>query len=164
MNAILALQQHRERHQRIDALEAGLLDQPVELRAQFEPEIFHHFAPGLYAREMRIRAGACITSKIHKFPGLSILSRGSMALYMPDGSAQIVYAGFHIVAPAGTRRAAYVLEDAVWTCMHPTELTDVDLIEHHFIARDMAEFIAWARDQQQLPAQAEGETPCLGQQ
>jgi len=160
VNAIEALQQHRARHQKIDALEAGLREQPAELRDQFEPEIVDHFAPGLYAREMRVRAGACITSKVHKFEGLSILSKGRMALYMPDDTIKVVEAGFHIVAPAGTRRVAWVLENAVWTCMHPTDLTDLELIERHFIAQDMDEFIAWAKEQQQLAAPAvEGKTP-----
>jgi len=149
----------RSRNAKIDALEASLRAQSCELSAPFQPETFHHFAPGLYAREMRIRAGAVITSKIHKHIGLSILSKGAMSLYMEDGTVQRVTAGFHIVAPAGTRRVALVEEDAVWTCMHPTELTDLDLIEQHFVAQDVGEFLAWAGEQQKLTAYAEGETP-----
>ena len=154
MNAVLELKAHRElaaaHTKRLAGLEAGLRAQPEELRKHFEPEIVNHFAPGLYAREMRIKAGACLTSLVHKHAGLSILSKGRMALYMPDGTTQEVSAGFHIVAPAGTKRAAWVLEDSVWTCMHPTELTDLDLIEKHFIAQDMGEFIEWAKGQERI--------------
>lgn len=150
MNAVLDLHEHRERAQKLAALERELLAQPEELRKAFEPEYFNHWAPGLYAREMRVKAGAVITSKVHKFAGLSILSKGRMLLYKGDGTTEEVSAGFHIVAPAGTKRAALVLEDAVWTCMHPTDLTDLDLIEQHFIAQDMGEFIEWAKGQERI--------------
>lgn len=150
MNAVLDLQAHRESARKLQALERGLLDQPEELRAAFQPEYHHHWAPGLYAREMRAIAGTVITSKVHKFAGLSILSKGRMLLYKGDGTTEEVSAGFHIVAPAGTKRAALVLEDAVWTCMHPTDLTDVDLIEQHFIAQSMGEFIEWAKAQERI--------------
>ena len=150
MNAVLDLQAHGERSEKLAVLEHHLLEQPEELRAQFQPEYEHHYAPGLYAREMRIRAGAVITSKVHKFAGLSILSKGRMLLYKGDGTTQEVSAGFHIVAPAGTKRAALVLEDAVWTCMHPTDLKDLEAIEEHFIAQDMGEFIEWAKAQERI--------------
>lgn len=150
MNAVVDLIVHRERTAKLDSLEAHLRAQPEEISGPFQPEIHNHFAPGLYAREMRVKAGAVITSKVHKYPGLSILSKGRMALYMEDGTTKVVEAGFHIVAPAGTRRAALVLEDAVWTCMHPTEETDVELIERHFIAQNMGEFIEWAKGQERI--------------
>lgn len=150
MNALINLHEHRARAQKLAALERELLAQPEELRKAFEPEYLHHWAPGLYAREMRVKAGTVITSKVHKFAGLSILSKGRMLLYRGDGTTQEVSAGFHILAPAGTKRAALVLEDAVWTCMHPTDLTDVDLIERHFIAQDMGEFIEWAKGQERI--------------
>lgn len=153
------------RDQKIDALEAAVRAQPDSMRAPFQPEIVHHFAPGLYAREMRLPGGAVITSKVHKFPGLSILSKGSMLLYLDDGSTRFISAGFHIVAPAGARRVALALEDVVWTCMHPTNETDLEKIEAHFIAQTVDEYLAFAREQQQLTtAAAKGEKPCLGEQ
>lgn len=136
------------RDQKIDAIEAEVLKQPAELRAHFDPVIVHHFAPGLYAREMRLPKGAFISSKVHKFPGLSILSKGSMALYLDDGTTQIVREGFHIVAPAGARRAAIALEDVVWTCMHPTDETDLAKIEAHFIAQTPADYLEFTQQQQ----------------
>lgn len=154
----------RDRREKIDTLETAIRAQPDDLRAQFAPEIVHHFAPGLYAREMRLPKGAVVTSKVHKYPGLSILSKGSMALYMDDGTVQTISAGFHIVAPAGARRVGVALEDAVWTCMHPTNETDLEKIEAHFIAQTTKEYLAFTREQHQIAATAEGEKPCLGLQ
>lgn len=155
MNAIEHLHQHRGMSQKLDRLEDELRAQPRELRDAFAPEIFHHFAPGLYAREMRLRAGAVITSLVHKHPGLSILSRGVLDLLMPDGTVRRVSAGFHIVAPAGTRRAAVCIEDATWTCMHPTELTDLNAIKRHFIADTEAEYLAWSAEQLAISTEKE---------
>lgn len=152
MNAILDLHAHRERARKLQSLEQELLAQPAELRKAFEPVIEHHWAPGLYAREMRAKAGAVITSRVHKYAGLSILSKGRMLLYMGDGTTKEVSAGFHVVAPAGTKRAAMVLEDAIWTSMHPTTETDLEVIERHFIAQDMDEFIEWAKGQERIEA------------
>lgn len=150
-----------DRHAKIDALESAM-------RAMgpggMKWEISHHFAPGIYAREMRVPAGAVITSKVHKFENLSILSKGRMALYMEDGTVREVSAGFHIVAPPGARRVAFVLEDAVWTCMHNTDERDLKKIEAHFIAQDVDEYLAFVEGQKHIAAAAEGETLCLGEQ
>ncbi len=126
-----------DRHEKIDALEAAMRAIGAGGMAW---EVVHHFAPGIYAREMRVPAGAVITSKVHKFENLSILSKGRMALYMEDGTVREVGAGFHIVAPPGARRVAFVLEDAVWTCMHNTDERDLEKIEAHFIAQTPADY------------------------
>jgi len=134
-----------DRNAKIDALEAAM-------RAigpgGVQWEIFHHFAPGIYAREMRVPAGAIVTSKVHKFENLSILSKGRMALYMEDGTVREVSAGFHIVAPPGSRRVAVVLEDAVWTCMHNTDERDLAKIEAHFVAQTTADYLEFTQQQQ----------------
>jgi quercetin dioxygenase-like cupin family protein len=151
MNAVLervAARYPMTRDQKIDALEAEVMKQPAEVRARFMPVIVHHFAPGLYAREMRLPKGAFISSRVHKFPGLSILSKGSMVLHLDDGTTQVVREGFHIVAPAGARRVAIALEDVVWTCMHPTDETDVDKIESIFTAATPAEYLEFTKQQE----------------
>lgn len=145
-----------DRHAKIDALEAAIRAQPA---TSLRWEISHHFAPGIYAREMRVPAGAVITSKVHKFENLSILSKGRMALYLDDGTVREVSAGFHIVAPAGSRRVAFVLEDAIWTCMHNTDERDLEKIEAHFIAATPADYRQFL--QQQNP---EGAMPTIENQ
>lgn len=158
MNALEALHQHRTtRKELLDRLEDNLRAQPPELRAHFAPEIIEHWAPGLYAREMRLKAGATVTSLVHRYEGLAVLSRGVLDLFMHDGTVKRVSAGFHIVAPAGTRRAAICIEDATWTSFHPTELTDTDAIRAHFTCATEDEFLEWAADQERIANTAEGE-------
>jgi hypothetical protein len=60
--------------------------------------------------------------------------------------------GFHIVAPAGARRAAIALEDVVWTCMHPTDETNLEKIEAQFTAATPAEYLEFIQQQQELEA------------
>jgi quercetin dioxygenase-like cupin family protein len=145
-----------DRNAKIDALEAAMRERGSQGMAW---EIVHHFAPGIYAREMRVPAGAIITSRVHKFENLSILSKGRMALYMEDGTVREVSAGFHIVAPPGARRVAAVLEDAVWTCVHNTDERDLSRIEAHFTAATPAEYQLFL--QQQHP---EGAMPTIENQ
>jgi len=139
------------RDRKIDALEAGI-------RAELVPvdcPITHHFAPGLYAREMFIPAGTVLTGKIHRFANLSIMSAGALRLYMEDGTTTEVRAPFTYVAPPGTRRAAEALEDTVWTVIHATEETDVDKIEQAVVCQTPEEYRLFFQEQLKL----EGNTP-----
>lgn len=137
-----------ERDAKIDALEASMRAAPS---GPLEIEIIDHFAPGIYAREMRVPAGRLITSRVHRHENLSILSKGRMALYLDDGRVVEVSAGFHVLAPAGARRVAWVLEDSVWTCFHNTDERDTAKIMDEFTCSSRAEFL-----------EHQGDTLCLG--
>jgi len=141
------------RHDKIDALEALIRAECPAV----ECPVRNHFAPGVYAREMTIPAGTVLTGKIHKTAALSIMSKGALLLYMEDGTTREIRAPFTYIAPPGTRRAAYALEETVWTVIHPTDLTDVDEIERQFIAQTPEEFRLFCESQLKLaPSAAEG--------
>lgn len=134
------------RDKMIDALEDGIKRDLVPVEAQ----IFHHFSKDVYAREMRAPAKATITGKVHKFENLNILSQGALALFMDDGGIEIVRAPCHIVSPPGTRRAAYVLTDCVWTTVHGTSSRDLAEIEKHFVCQTGAEYRLFFEEQQRI--------------
>ncbi|AMM22987.1 hypothetical protein AX767_00280 [Variovorax sp. PAMC 28711] len=134
-----------DRDARIDALEEAMRAAGNADPAAAGITTHHHYAPGIYAREMRAPKGTLVTSKVHKFENLSILSKGRMALYLDDGTVREVSAGFHIVAPPGARRVAVVLEDAVWTCFHNTTETDLARIEAQFIAQTPADYLNFTK-------------------
>jgi hypothetical protein len=48
------------------------------------------------------------------------------------------------VSKPGTKRAVLVLEDTIWTTYHPTEETDVGLIEDHVIAKTYDEYLKFS--------------------
>ena len=87
-NAIMALESEMNAHpERI--LEDG---RSIEL------EVIHHFAPGMYARELRIPAGVLLTGKIHKTEHLNILAKGRIEISNMGESRQLT-APYTFVSP-----------------------------------------------------------------
>lgn len=107
---------------------------------QVEMPVTHHFAEGVYGRELFIPKDTILTGKIHKYSQLNILSKGEMSVLTEEGVKR-VKAPFHIVSPPGTKRIAYAHEDCVWTTVHGTSERDVEKIEEHFIAQSEAEYL-----------------------
>lgn len=109
--------------QRIDQLEAAMIDHPPA-----KTEVFHHFSPGLYTRELHMPAGTMGTSMIHKFEHPFFLMKGRVQV-TSDNEGSVVYQAPCIGKTLpGTRRALLVEEDAIWITCHVTDLTDVDAI------------------------------------
>jgi hypothetical protein len=129
---------------KIDQLEALMRREP-----QVEIEPVHHFAHGLYAREITIKAGTLLTGKIHRTEHLNIVSKGRIIVWTEDGMRE-VSAPFTMVSHPGTKRVGYALEDTVWTTIHATAETDLMKLEAELIAPTRA-----ALDEREEP-------PCLG--
>lgn len=100
--------------------------------------VTHHFAPGVYAREMFLPANHTIVGKIHKHAHLNIISQGVVVVSTEEGSKELV-APCTFTSYAGTKRAVFVKEDAIWTTIHVTDETDLEKIEDEIIAKDFNE-------------------------
>ncbi len=112
----------------IVALETELLK-----HEQIELETLHHYAHGTYTRELRIPKGCVITGKIHRHSCINILAKGKIRVVTEEDDYDIE-APFTFVSGAGIKKAAYVLEDAVWINVHPWNGTDnLEQIEHEVI-------------------------------
>jgi hypothetical protein len=118
----------------------------------------HFFSDGLYAREMTIPADTVLTGKIHKYQQLNILSKGEISVLTEEGVKRVC-APFTVVSPPGTKRIAYAHTECVWTTIHGTQETDIDLIEKIFTADDEREYLEHC----QL-LNIDGGVPWLGQQ
>lgn len=99
----------------------------------------HHFAPGTYAREMHMHAGMVILGKIHRHSHLNIISKGRVQVLTEHEGFVEYTAPCTFVSHSSTQRVVHVLEDAVWTTMHPTESTDLAEIEADIIANSYTE-------------------------
>ncbi len=117
---------------------------------QLELKHFDHFSYGLYARELKIPKGCILVGKLHKYPQLNILAEGEIEVLV-DGQVKYLKAPYVISSPAGTKRMARALEDTTWITIHATEETDVDKIEHEFIAQTEQEYIEFCNKQLMLP-------------
>lgn len=107
---------------------------------QVEMLVTHHFAKGVYGRELFIPKDTILTGKIHKYSQLNILSQGEISVLTEEGIKR-VKAPFHIVSPPGTKRIAYAHEDCVWTTVHGTFETDLEKIEDYLIAQSEDEYL-----------------------
>jgi quercetin dioxygenase-like cupin family protein len=102
---------------------------------QLTLETFSHFAPGLYARQLLLPAGATIVGKRHKKEHIYIVTRGRVAV--DSGSGAVIHeAGSVHVSQPGAKRAIHALEDAIFTTVHRTDNTDLDDIERELLEED----------------------------
>ena len=106
--------------ERVLRLERALTSMP-----QVECPVWHHFAPGLYARKMLIRKGTVLTGAVHKTEHLCIIS-GDIDVTTDDGVKRITDAHAIIASKPGAKRAGYAHEDTYWTTVHATDETDLD--------------------------------------
>lgn len=102
--------------------------------------VTNHFSKGVYARELFIPKGTVLTGHIHKYTNLNIMSKGELSILTENGVIR-VKAPFTVVSPPGTKRLAYAHEDTVWTTIHGTDETDVDLIEQEFVVHNEQEYL-----------------------
>lgn len=115
---------------KLNRLEAALLSRP---ETHLPEDVHHHFAPGVYMRELRIPKGAILTGKIHRTAHLNILAKGEISVMTEHGIKRLV-APCVIESSPGIKRAGYAHEDTVWICVHPTTETDLAKLEAQLIA------------------------------
>lgn len=96
-------------------------------------ETFHHFARGLYAREMRIKADSLVVGKIHRYPCLNFIMEG-IAEVRTDQGAFRVEAPCVFESGSGTKRAIYAVTDLTWITAHPSNNRNLDDLERELIA------------------------------
>jgi hypothetical protein len=63
-----------------------------------------------------------------------------MQVYTEEGIRE-VEAPFTVVSPPGTKRIAHTLTECVWTTIHGTDETDVEIIRRIYIAKDENEWL-----------------------
>lgn len=94
--------------------------------------VTHHFADGVYGREMFIPAGTVLTGKIHRHSTLNVLIQGEITVTTPEGMKRICAPAVFVSAP-GCKKAGYAHTDVRWLNVHPTKLKDLSAIEAKFI-------------------------------
>lgn len=136
---------------KIMALEAVMLQMPNQL----ELEVRHHFAPGVYMRELHIPKGVTLTGKIHKTEHLNILSQGKLSVWTEDGMKTLT-ASTVIKSQPGIKRVGFAHEDSVWITVHhnPSEEREPEKLEQLLIAKTFEEALSFME-----PKQIEGGSP-----
>lgn len=100
--------------------------------AQFEQTelpLRHHFAPGIYLREIFMPADTVVIGMIHKTEHFNILVKGACLIVHDDGSREELRAPMTFVSKAGVQKVLYITEDMIWMTTHVTTETDVEKLE-----------------------------------
>lgn len=98
---------------------------------------FHHFAPGLYCREIRMPAGSVVTSYIHRHEHPYVVSAGECYVLNAECKWDHIVAPYFGITKAGTRRLLVMVRPTVWTTFHVTDTTDIEAVEREvFITPD----------------------------
>jgi hypothetical protein len=94
---------------------------------------FHHFADGIYLRELFMPQGSVVVGCIHRTRHLTIIASGTVRITTGNGVEEITGPAVFVSDP-GAKKAVYAVTDATLMNPHPTEETDLDKIERTFIA------------------------------
>jgi hypothetical protein len=128
----------REAFDALRSLEMGTADLMEEaiskLPIQLEPDIRHHFAPGIYYREIHMPKGAFVLGKIHKTDHLNVISCGKAIVSMNGATPQLVVGPCVIRSGAGVQKMLLILEDTVWATVHTNDdnESDLDILEDRY--------------------------------
>jgi len=114
----------------VDTLEQKIMDLPPA-----ECPVVHRFTPGLYIREILMRKGTLITSKIHLTEHPYVISAGMVDVFIEGVGWKRYAAPYTGITKPYTRRILYIHEDTIWTTFHATEETDLAKLEEQLILR-----------------------------
>lgn len=114
---------------KLERVEAEMLKGP-----QIDVPLRHTFAPGVYMREVLMKAGAIVIGHEHKTEHLNIVQTGR-ATVMLNGEVEEIIAPFTFVSKPGVRKVLFIHEDMLWATIHPTEETDLTKLEEALIVK-----------------------------
>ena len=102
----------------IEALLERLPQQPLPLN--------HVFVDGLYCREVLMKAGLIVTTRIHLTEHVFVISAGKVSVLGDDQQWVTLRAPHTGVTKPGTRRMIVVHEDCIWSTFHPNPKNETD--------------------------------------
>jgi len=117
-----------DQHGALDRLECEIARLPVP-----DTKLIHHFADGIYGRELHLPKGTILTGAIHRGRTLNIIPKGRIQVSAVGEVPRIIEAPACFVSEAGSRRAGIALEDTIWINVHASEETDLGKLEAELI-------------------------------
>jgi len=102
---------------------------------QVELPTKHHFADGMYCRELFRPKDTLIVGKVHRREHFYIVLSGEVTV-VGDGKRERIKAPRILLSAPGTKRAVYAHEDSICITIHRTDETDLDAIERELVEPD----------------------------
>lgn len=131
------------RSEPIEVLRSQLLAQPT-----VDSPVVHRFVPGIYIREITMKPGSLIISKIHKHEHPFVISKGRCEVFTRESGWTELKAPYTGITMPGTERVLLIHEETIWTTFHPIPFDvkgeeDLPKIEDHVIAKSHEELAAF---------------------
>ena len=131
-----------EFHQKITDVGHFFLDNPEILLEAPVPT--HHFAKGLYSRQLTMSAGSYVLTRVHRHDNFAFIVQGDCTVYSEDGE-NYYSAPCMLKTLAGTQRAISVHNQCTWVTVHSLppgmdENTDIAEVEHYFACDTYEEY------------------------
>ncbi len=126
----------------IEGLEEAMLK-----KEQVEYDLYHHFFPGIYIREVLIPKGALVLGHYHKTECLNIFLKGKATLVDDNGSTSTIEAPMMFMSKPG-RKLAYAIEDMTWQNIFLTDETNIEKLEEMYF--DMSDNFLSSRERGEL--------------
>lgn len=96
--------------------------------------VVHRFGPGVYIRELSVKAGTLLVGHFHRDAHLNILLQGSLTMLRADGTASYLKAPATFLGSPG-RKVAIVHEDMIFSNVYATTETDVRTLEQTLLVK-----------------------------
>jgi len=111
------------------------LQQAMSALPQIDLDTKHHFADGMYLRELPRPAGTTIVGKVHRREHFYIVLQGEVTVVGEGGSVRLKAPAI-LVSPPATKRAVYAHVDSVCCTVHRTDHRELEDIEAELIEPD----------------------------
>lgn len=121
----------------IEDLEKSFEKSPDVIKVEIDTQ--HHYAHGVYSREVLIPKGCTLTGKIHRHSCINVITKGKITVETENGQ-KLITAPAVLISPPGTKRAGYAHSDTIWMTFHHTEQTNHELIEQEVIAKSYYDY------------------------
>ncbi len=115
----------------IDKLEVEILKQ-----SQIEAPVYHHFSPGIYIREINMKADSFAIGHWQKTEHLNVFLKGRVSMVNDDGTISELKAPMMFIGKPG-KKCGYIHEDVVWLNIYATEETDTEKLEDMIINKNV---------------------------
>ena len=93
---------------------------------QVEHKLTHHFADGLYGREMFVKKDVILTGRVHKKAHLNFLMSGTIVGSDGKESAYLLEGPCVFRSEAGVRRIGITVTDCVWVTVASCESDNIE--------------------------------------
>jgi len=103
---------------------------------QVECPVYHHFSPGIYIREINMKADTFAMGHWQKTEHLNVFLKGRVSMVNDDGTVSELQAPMIFVGKPG-KKCGYIREDVVWLNIYPTDETDIEKLEEMFLDKDV---------------------------